>query len=74
MTDEEKRAMRTEFVKSALQGLLCNSNWMEHKRMLASSLYPADEEAAASWLKRELAEDAIEIADETVGWLWGENQ
>lgn len=60
---------RVELVKAALQGLLANSEWVSDKIALALKECCSDPEDSAAWLKHELAEDAVEIADEVLKLL-----
>lgn len=69
MTDNTKDSMRADFAKAALQGLLGNPYWIEWKIKLARENNPDSIETAADWLKREIADDAIEIADEIINRL-----
>lgn len=61
--------VRAEFTKAALQGLLANHVWVEAKTQLALKECGKDFDSAAAWLKRELAEDAVEIADAVIEQL-----
>lgn len=61
--------LRLELTNSALQGLLANPKWVDLKMKLAIEQAGGDTDAAASILKNELAEDAVEIADAVVAML-----
>lgn len=61
--------LRAEFAKAALQGLLANADWVNDKAALALKECQNNPEAAADYLKHELAEDAVEIADEVLKLL-----
>lgn len=62
-------SMREQFVKAALQGLLSNSMWVDTKIRIVMREHSDDLCKAAECLRRELAEDAVEIADATIECL-----
>ena len=61
--------LRAEFAKAALQGLLANQSWVNGKTLAALDECKNNIETATIWLKRELAEDAVEIADAVIEQL-----
>ena len=61
--------VRADFAKAALQGLLANKDWVNGKTQAALKECKNNIETAAVWLKRELAEDAVEIADAVIEQL-----
>lgn len=68
-TRDRNSDLRAAFAKAALQGFTANPYWMRLKVTLARQINGGDADAASRWLKRELAEDAAEVADEMIEYL-----
>lgn len=61
--------LRADMARSALQGLLANGTWVMVKSKNALKECGNDIEAATAWLKRDIAEDAVEFADAVIEQL-----